>query len=267
MKPIHHREREQFRHLFQRELPERLEERYTVLDAFLRTEKHVTASELRDQVAEAGKDLDLDFVRETLKLLAHYGFARSNRFDNGHVRYEHRHLGDHHDHMICTRCRRIIEFEDAELEALQQRIAMAQGFHMLQHRMEIYGICRSCIGERQGRIPLSAARQGERLTIKDFSGGSGARLRLNAMGLRIGDALEVITNLNKGQLVICADFKRYVLGRGLAQKIIVQPVRAGGDSPSPQAGANGSGPAGCALRNPETALSEKQQEIESHALK
>ncbi len=232
MKPIHHKEKEQFRQLFQQELPERLEERFTVLDAFLKTEKHLTASELREQLAGSGKELDLDFVRETLKLLARFGFARSNRFDNGQVCYEHRHLGDHHDHMICTRCRRIVEFENPELEALQQRIADAYGFHMLQHRMEIYGICRACLGERQGRIPLTAARQGERLVIRDLSGGSGARLRLNAMGLRIGDVLEVITNLNKGQLVISADFQRYVLGRGLSQKIIVQPLRHADGNPA-----------------------------------
>jgi Fur family ferric uptake transcriptional regulator len=48
-------------------------------------------------------------------------------------------------------------------------------------------------------------------------------MRLLTMGLRVGDALEVITNHSKGQLVIAVDFKRYVLGRGLAQKIMVQP--------------------------------------------
>jgi Fur family ferric uptake transcriptional regulator len=47
-------------------------------------------------------------------------------------------------------------------------------------------------------------------------------MRLLTMGLRLGDELEVITNQNHGQLVIAADCKRYVLGRGLAQKILVR---------------------------------------------
>jgi Fur family ferric uptake transcriptional regulator len=44
-----------------------------------------------------------------------------------------------------------------------------------------------------------------------------------SMGLRQGDAIEVITNDGQGQLAISADLKRYVLGRGLAQKIVVEP--------------------------------------------
>jgi len=50
-------------------------------------------------------------------------------------------------------------------------------------------------------------------------------MRLLTMGLRIGDSIEVITNQKKGQVVIAADFKRYALGRGLAEKIMVAPVR------------------------------------------
>jgi Fur family ferric uptake transcriptional regulator len=50
-------------------------------------------------------------------------------------------------------------------------------------------------------------------------------MRLLTMGLRIGDPIEVITNQKKGQVVIAADFKRYALGRGLAEKIMVEPVQ------------------------------------------
>jgi Fe2+ transport system protein FeoA len=45
------------------------------------------------------------------------------------------------------------------------------------------------------------------------------------MGLRVGDKINIITNLNKGQMVVAVDYNRYVLGRGLAQKILVEPVR------------------------------------------
>jgi Fur family ferric uptake transcriptional regulator len=92
--------------------------------------------------------------------------------------------------------------------------------------MEIYGICSKCLQDREQIIPLAMAKQGERLVIQNISGGSGARGRLLAMGLRIGDEIEVITNNNEGQLAISADFKRYVLGRGLAQKIMTQPVKS-----------------------------------------
>ena len=90
--------------------------------------------------------------------------------------------------------------------------------------MEIYGICADCLKEEIRIRPLVMAKPGERLIIKDFSGGVNARMRLLSMGLRLGDEIEVITNNNQGQMAIAADFKRFVLGRGLAQKILVEPI-------------------------------------------
>jgi Fur family ferric uptake transcriptional regulator len=127
--------------------------------------------------------------------------------------------------MICTKCKKIFEFRNDQMEALQVNIAAAIGFHMLQHKMEIYGICAECLKDRALVMPLELARPGERLVIRQISGGAGARMRLLTMGLRIGDSIEVITNQKKGQVVIAADFKRYALGRGLAEKIMVEPLR------------------------------------------
>lgn len=225
MRQIHHQEKEQLKKLFKQENIDHFDDRFKVYETFLQTESHVTASELHKLLREAGFDLELDFVRDTLHLMCRFGFAQKNRFDNGEIRYEHHHLGQHHDHMICTKCRNVIEFENQGLENMQMQIAATQGFHMLQHRMEIYGICARCQKERIPQLFLSMARPGEKLFIKAFTGGANARLRLLSMGLRIGDEIDVITNMNHGQVVVAAEFKRYVLGRGLAQKILVQPSK------------------------------------------
>jgi len=222
---IHKQEKEQFKKLFKQERIDRFEDRFKVLDIFLKTEQHVTEVEMTRLLQENGNEFSGDFVRDTLNLMCRFGFARENRFDNGTVRYEHLHLGDHHDHMICTKCKKIFEFRNDQMEALQVNIAAAIGFHMLQHKMEIYGICADCLKDRALVMPLDLARPGERLVIKQISGGAGARMRLLTMGLRIGDPIEVITNQNNGQIVIAADFKRYALGRGLAEKIMVKPLR------------------------------------------
>jgi Fur family ferric uptake transcriptional regulator len=97
--------------------------------------------------------------------------------------------------------------------------------------MEIYGICAECLKERIQLMALIRAKPGERLVIKEFSGGVNARMRLLSMGLRPGDQIEVITNNRQGQLAIAADFKRYVLGRGLAQKILVEPIKFADKNP------------------------------------
>lgn len=221
---IHSQEKEQFVKLFKQDQVDRFETRILVLETFLQTEQHLTAAELHAAVNAAGHTLDEDLVGDTLELMCRYGFAQKSRFDNGEARYEHLHLGQHHDHMVCTKCRRIIEFRDDQLERLQMQVAADHGFHLLQHRMELYGICGQCLKQRSREIPLISAKAGESLSIKGFSGGAKARMRLLTMGLRVGDRVDVITNLNEGQVVVALDFKRLVLGRGLASKILVEPL-------------------------------------------
>lgn len=225
MRHIHFQEHEQFKKLFKQEPIDHYEDRFKILEAFLQTEQHVTVDEMVRILVEKGTPLERDFVRDTLKLMCRFGFAQTNRFHNGAVRYEHRHLGQHHDHMICTKCQNIIEFKNDQLERLQAQIADSYGFHMLQHRMEIYGICSRCLKDHDRPRPLPTAKQGEKLIIEEFTGGAGARLRLLSMGLRVGDRVDIITNMNEGQVVIAADQKRFVLGRGLAQKILVKPLK------------------------------------------
>ena len=228
MKEIHSHERHQFETLFKQEKIDRFEDRFKVLEVFLQTEQHITVDSLALILKEKKISLVPEFIEETLELMHRFGFAQKNRFDNGVVHYEHRHLGQHHDHMICTKCGQIIEFKNDQLEQLQSQVVAGFGFHMLQHRMEIYGICADCLKSREQQMPLQAAKPGERVVIRELVGGSNIRLRLLSMGLRVGDTLEVITNNGQGQLVVAVDFHRYVLGRGMSQKIIVQPVEPAG---------------------------------------
>ncbi|MDY7039020.1 MAG: FeoA domain-containing protein [Thermodesulfobacteriota bacterium] len=136
-------------------------------------------------------------------------------------RYEHRHLGKHHDHFICTKCSKIIEFSNEEMERLQIKIAANQGFHMLQHKMEIYGLCSECLAERRPIMPLAMAKAGEKVIIKEMASGNHAQSRLASMGLRPGDLLEIINNNGQGRLIVGHKYTRLAMGRGIAQKIMV----------------------------------------------
>ncbi|MEW5734682.1 MAG: transcriptional repressor [Thermodesulfobacteriota bacterium] len=220
--PIHKQEAEQFARLFEEAGIDRVPDRLSVLETFLQTEDHVTAGELSAFLAKAGKDFDPAFVRETLRLACHYGFAQRYEFSSREPVYEHRHLSpDHHDHMVCVKCGKITEFMDERLERLQAEAAARQGFYLLQHRMEMYGLCEACMADRRQEMPLSSARPGEDVAVARLAGGAGVRQRLLAMGLRPGDRLCVITNDGQGQVVVAAEGRRYGLGRGLADKILV----------------------------------------------
>src|SRR6056297_2879607 len=188
---VHEKEKEQFKKLFHKEGIDEFENRFQVLEAFLQTEEHITTSDLAALLKENGHDFSASFVRETLSLLCRFGFAEKLRFDDGKVRYEHRHLGYDHNHMICQKCGRIMEFRDEQLDSLQAEVAASHGFHLLQHKLEIYGICADCLAEREFVVPLVRAKQGEKVVIESFTGGSNARMRLLSMGLKVGDMLEV----------------------------------------------------------------------------
>jgi len=226
LKKIHAQEKKQFVKLLNQVGTNNVEKRLQVLETFLMTENHITDDELVSLLGENGVVLDPDFVKDTLRLMVEYGFAEQKQFDDQKTYYEHRHIGLHHDHMICTKCRRIIEFTDEHLELLQVQIARTYGFHMLLHKMEIYGICSDCLKVQAGLIPLDMAKPGHKLVITEFSGGGNLNMRLRNMGLKIGDRVEVITNSGKGQMVIAIDYSRYVLGRGMAHKIMVEQIKS-----------------------------------------
>ena len=223
MDRIHHQEQQQFKRLFEDEGIDRIEDRLVVLGAFLAIERHITFEELLEALKSEGRQFKPEFVRKTLDLLCRYGFAVKKEFEGQPPLYEHRHLGHHHDHLICTKCGQILEFESRQMENLQVEIAALHGFHMLQHKMEIYGLCSECLKERIRLMPLSLAQVGERTIVQEFTGGSGAQLRLATMGLKKGDEVEVITNNGEGQLVVAVNATRLALGRGIAKKIMVKP--------------------------------------------
>ena len=225
MKNTHEKERKQFVRLFKAQGLERFNERLQVLDAFLKLDHHVSEQDILDQLAQDGVELSPGFVHASMVLLCQFGFAVKVDFDQGDsVLYEHHHIGVHHDHMICTKCGNILEFKDEVLERQQQTVAEAYGFHMLQHKMEIYGICGDCMAQRRSLVPLHKAKTGERVVVKSLEAGKKMQLRIASLGLRVGDQIEVVSNGFGGQVVIAVGENRLVIGNGMAQKIWVDAL-------------------------------------------
>ena len=192
-----------------------------IIDVFLDTEEHITLEEIYNLLKERGYDYEPDFVRQCMNRMFELGFAQKKQFEGQPVRYEHRHLGRHHDHMVCTKCGKIMEFANEEMELLQQKISAEKGFHMLQHRMEIYGLCDECTGQRKTLMPLIMAKAGEKLVIKELAGGRNSRRILSDMGFREGDRIEIISNEGHGRIILGHNCTRLALGRGIARKIMV----------------------------------------------
>jgi len=122
----------------------RTEQRDLILDTFLSTEEHLTSEDLYGLIHKIDPDVGLTTVYRTLKLLTDAGLAREVRFGDGKTYYEHHYNHEHHDHMICTECGKVIEFFSPEIEALQDQMASNFGFRPTHHSLRLWGICANC---------------------------------------------------------------------------------------------------------------------------
>ncbi len=119
-------------------------QRDIILDIFLSTHQHISVEELYLKIKSSNPGIGQATVYRTLKLFAEAGLAREILLHDGQTRYEHVVAGEHHDHLVCTGCNAIIEFEDETIEKLQKEIALRHGFLIKSHKMEMYGLCSNC---------------------------------------------------------------------------------------------------------------------------
>ncbi len=117
-------------------------QRDAILDAFLNATGHITSEAIYERVRGEHPNIGYTTVYRTMKLLCEAGLASERHFEDGVTRYEIAH--EHHDHLVCIRCGKIIEFECQMIEATQNEIAERYGFLVLRHRHELYGHCSSC---------------------------------------------------------------------------------------------------------------------------
>lgn len=121
-------------------------QRRIIADIFFRSEGHHSAEEIARMVREAHQGIGPATVYRTLKLLREAGLAAGMNTGDGLARYESPFRRAHHDHLVCRRCGRIVEFENDQIEALQQRVAERHGFVVTDHRLELFGVCGACRG-------------------------------------------------------------------------------------------------------------------------
>lgn len=119
-------------------------QRDLIMEMFLRTEEHLTIEDLHWLVHKKDPSVGHTTVYRTLKLLTEAGLAREVRFGDNKTYYEHHYNHDHHDHMICTECGKVIEFFSADIESMQDEMAAKFGFRPTHHSLRMWGICDLC---------------------------------------------------------------------------------------------------------------------------
>lgn len=125
-------------------------QRDIIADVFFGAPGHLKVDELLNEVRKVDPKVSQATVYRTMKLLTDCGLAEARHFGDGQTRYEASDdIGEHHDHLICTNCGKIVEFKNERIEQLQERVAEEHGFSVTSHKMELYGLCKECRGTKQ----------------------------------------------------------------------------------------------------------------------
>ena len=120
-------------------------ERMEILATIFQKSTHFDAEELHAELKQQGRDISRATVYRTLDLLVQCGLVRKSSLGSSHANYEAAHEDEHHDHLICLNCNKVIEFYRPDLERLQEDICQSQAFKPLHHSLQIFGLCATCV--------------------------------------------------------------------------------------------------------------------------
>jgi len=118
--------------------------RLKILDIFRKSdERHLSAEDVYRFLIAENIDIGLATVYRVLTQFEQAGILSRSQFDGGKSIFE-LNDGDHHDHLICTHCGSVTEFNDEEIEKRQHKIARDNSFTLESHAMVLYGVCKNC---------------------------------------------------------------------------------------------------------------------------
>lgn len=148
-------ERESPERVFRRVLVRRglhyTRERIEVLREALRTHDHFDASELYQRLQRRRARVSKATVYRTVALLSESRILREVFHSPQGARYEHVYGHEHHEHMICLACGKVIEFSSPGLERIQEKACRESKFEPVRHHLEILGYCQRCRVHLGGR--------------------------------------------------------------------------------------------------------------------
>jgi len=122
------------------------EQRAIILQILISLDEHLNAEDVHEIIKEKypQQNIGIATIYRTLNFLEEVDLISSISFGKDGKKYESNNKNQHHDHIICTSCGKIVEFLDEEIEKLQEDVAIKNGFKITDHTMQIYGICNEC---------------------------------------------------------------------------------------------------------------------------
>ena len=123
-------------------------QRMRVAEVLFGTHDHISAEEILARLRAGRRPVGKATVYRTLELMREAGLLREHDFNEGFKRYEPHPTRPRHDHLVCTRCGKVIEFVSQAIDRVESEVAALHHFLPTNHRVEIYGLCEECRDDR-----------------------------------------------------------------------------------------------------------------------
>ncbi len=116
------------------------------MQAICSIDGHFRPEDVERILLAKGYSISVPTVYRNLPVLIEAGIIRRTDAQDaqGGSQYEHIWGHEHHDHLVCVRCRKLIEFQYPAIDALQEVVAKEHGFDLINHRLELLGVCGDC---------------------------------------------------------------------------------------------------------------------------
>lgn len=118
-------------------------QRMAILSSLTKGRAHRTAQEIYESLQKKHPEIGFATVYRLLRTLSEKSYVTEIRMGGLPARYELT-PKNHHDHLTCTDCGKIVEFEHEKIEELQVQVARNNGFQLTGHVLELYGLCPDC---------------------------------------------------------------------------------------------------------------------------
>lgn len=119
-------------------------QRKLIVDEIFKFHKHLEPQILISQILKKYNNISRATIFRTIKLLWEAGFISKTSDKDGLITYEHTLGHNHHDHLICLICGKVIEISNKNLEKIKTKLCKSKQFNHKYHNLQIYGECKKC---------------------------------------------------------------------------------------------------------------------------